>query len=335
MTVITSFPGVYVEEESHPSVSVNPLSTAVPVIVFDSSFSIFDTIKKYNSYLEFATKVSYSVVNQRDAGIKAYFDNGGGPFYAANTNSLLQEVPLCTDITLIVANGCDIDDHVSKLCLDGSNMFALLDGPNSEITSGYANTYTPNRYAAVYYPWLKASWTETLIAPSAVMAGIFCAMDRSRGIWKAPANVALSAGMTPQYKVSDAIQGQFNTGCAINMIRTFEGRGTVVWGARTLEDSDNWRYIPVRRLFDSVERDLKKAMKSMVFEPNTPPTWEKVRTAITNYMHSLWRQGALRGATEKQAYFVQIRESVLCSMDRLAPVKQWPQKCSHIRCRLI
>ena len=147
------------------------------------------------------------------------------------------------------------------------------------------------------------------------MAGIYCTNDRSRGVWKAPANVPISADLTPQYKISDAIQGQFNTGCPINTIRTFEGQDAVVWGSRTLEDSDNWRYIPVRRLFDSVERDLKKAMNNMVFEPNTPPSWEKVRTAITNYMHSLWRQGALQGATEKQAYFVQIGKGTTMTDD--------------------
>ena len=44
------------------------------------------------------------------------------------------------------------------------------------------------------------------------------------------------------------------------MIRTFPETGTVLWGARTLEDSDNWRYIPVRRLFNMVENNIKTAL---------------------------------------------------------------------------
>jgi phage tail sheath protein FI len=87
-----------------------------------------------------------------------------------------------------------------------------------------------------------------------------------------------------------------------DMIRTFDNLATVIWGARTLDDSDDWRYVSVRRHFNSVERDIGTAMQPMVFEPNNRPTWEKVRSAITNYLYSLWKSGALVGGTEKEAY---------------------------------
>jgi hypothetical protein len=316
MTVTTSYPGVYVQEDASPSISVSALSTAVPVFAFGKGYKAYQNMTRINSWMHFLTIEEFHPDWREHVGIRAYFENGGGPCYACDVGKMPEYLPSYPDITLIVAGGWDASIVVSNFCKPGGRLFGLLDSPmNTEIKSDFVNSFTSNPCAAAYYPWLIADWAKTPIPPSAVMAGIYCANDRSRGVWKAPANVLVSADLTPQYKVSDALQGQFNTGCAINMIRKFEEQGTVVWGARTLEDSDNWRYISVRRLFDSIERDLKNAMNSMVFEPNTPPTWEKVRTAITNYMHSLWRQGALQGATEKQAYFVQIGKGTTMTDD--------------------
>jgi phage tail sheath protein FI len=105
------------------------------------------------------------------------------------------------------------------------------------------------------------------------------------------------------------------------MIRTLDDRGPVIWGARTLDDSDDWRYVSVRRLFNSVERDIKAAMQPMVFEPNNQPTWEKARSAITNYLYNLWKSGALVGKTEKEAYFVNIGEDITMTSDDIAQGK--------------
>jgi phage tail sheath protein FI len=153
------------------------------------------------------------------------------------------------------------------------------------------------------------------------MAALYCVSDRNRGVWKAPANIALPAGYQPSQPVTDDLQAQYNSGKAINMIRKLDNRGILVWGARTLEDSDNWRYISVRRLFNSAERDIRKAMASMIFEPNNALTWEKVRTAIANYLHSLWRQGALAGTTEQQACFVKIGKDITMTDDDIAQGK--------------
>ena len=99
------------------------------------------------------------------------------------------------------------------------------------------------------------------------------------------------------------------------MIREFPGYGSLVWGARTLagDSDDDWKYIPVRRLFDAAQRDIKRAMATAMFEPNNSPTWEQVRSAIDNYLYALWRQGALLGNTPEEAYFVQIGKGVTMS----------------------
>ncbi|NHB91756.1 phage tail sheath family protein [Photorhabdus cinerea] len=146
--------------------------------------------------------------------------------------------------------------------------------------------------------------TPITLPPSAAVAGAYAATDASRGVWKAPANVVLNNAI-PNKVITDDKQGAMNK-AGINAIRHFTGKGTLIWGSRTLKDDDNWRYIPVRRLFNSAERDIKQAMRVAVFEPNSQPTWERVRSAIDNYLHQLWQQGALVGSNPQEAYFVQI-----------------------------
>ncbi|KER04702.1 phage tail sheath subtilisin-like domain-containing protein [Photorhabdus temperata] len=159
----------------------------------------------------------------------------------------------------------------------------------------------------------KFKATKIILPPSAAVAGAYAATDASRGVWKAPANVALN-NAKPVEVITDNDQSRMNK-AGINAIRYFTGKGTLIWGARTLKDDDNWRYIPVRRLFNAAERDIKQAMRFAVFEPNSQPTWERVRSAIDNYLHQLWQQGALVGSSPQEAYFVQIGQYVTMSDD--------------------
>jgi phage tail sheath protein FI len=98
-----------------------------------------------------------------------------------------------------------------------------------------------------------------------------------------------------------------NAGRSINAIRTFVGRGTRVWGARTLAGNDNeWRYINVRRFFNFAEESIKKATNQFVFEPNDANTWTRVRSMIENFLIVQWRAGALQGATPEAAFYVRV-----------------------------
>jgi phage tail sheath protein FI len=150
-----------------------------------------------------------------------------------------------------------------------------------------------------------------ILPPSPFVAGVYCTVDGSRGVWKAPANVALANVIGPTFKVSHEQQGNLNvdpvSGKSINVIRTFTGRGTLVWGARTLAGNDNeWRYINVRRLFIMVEESCKLATEPFVFDPNDANTWVKVQSMCENFLTTLWRQGALQGAKPEHAFYVSV-----------------------------
>ncbi|WP_262248804.1 phage tail sheath family protein [Parapedobacter soli] len=147
------------------------------------------------------------------------------------------------------------------------------------------------------------------LAPSAAMAGIYARVDGSRGVWKAPANVSVNSVYELSTNISDVEQGSMNidatTGKSVNAIRSFQGKGFLVWGARTLAGNDNeWRYVNVRRLFITVEESAKKATMQFVFEPNDANTWVKLRAMLENYLTLLWRQGALAGSKPEHAFYV-------------------------------
>jgi len=149
------------------------------------------------------------------------------------------------------------------------------------------------------------------IPPSGAIAGVYAKVDRDRGVWKAPANVSLNLVIGTSKKITNDDQEGLNVdpvaGKSINAIRSFEGKGIMVWGARTLAGNDNeWRYISVRRFFNMVEESVKKSTSWAVFEANDANSWVKIRAIIENYLTNLWRQGALSGAKPEEAFYVRI-----------------------------
>ncbi len=150
-----------------------------------------------------------------------------------------------------------------------------------------------------------------ILPPSGAVAGAYAFTDRTRGVWKAPANVSLSSVNGPSIKI-DAKQQEdlnidVNAGKSINAIRPFSGKGTLIWGARTLAGNDNeWRYISVRRFFNMVEESVKKSTYWAVFEPNDANTWIKMKAMVENYLVQKWRDGALQGVKPEHAFFVRV-----------------------------
>lgn len=163
------------------------------------------------------------------------------------------------------------------------------------------------------YNAIKAKLNEfyIILPPSSAIAGIYARVDNLRGVWKAPANVSVNAVIEPTIKINDRDQDPLNVdptaGKSINAIRSFTGRGTLVWGARTLAGNDNeWRYISVRRFFNFVEESVKKASARFVFEPNSKNTWVKVKAMIENFLIVQWRAGALVGDKPEHAFYVKV-----------------------------
>jgi len=144
--------------------------------------------------------------------------------------------------------------------------------------------------------------------PSPAIAGIYVRTDATQGVWKAPANVSVFGAIKPSLDLDDDMHANLNApsnGKAINVIRTYPGRGLLVYGARTLAGNDlEWRYVNVRRTFCFIEDSVARAMLDFVFEPNTPQTWIKVKSMIKSFLNRLWKAGGLYGNTPEDAYEV-------------------------------
>ncbi len=158
---------------------------------------------------------------------------------------------------------------------------------------------------------------QVVLPPSSAMAGVYGRIDSVRGVWKAPANVSLNYVIAPTEKVSEKEQSDLNihvSGKSINAIRTFTGKGTLVWGARTLDGRDKkedekdneWKYVNVRRYYDMIEQAISEALKQFIDQPNISYTWLRAKTMLENFLNQQWMDGALAGSTPEEAYSVQI-----------------------------
>lgn len=149
-----------------------------------------------------------------------------------------------------------------------------------------------------------------LLPPAPAMAGIYTAVDNTRGVWKAPANVSMNSVMEPNVNINNDLNDDLNVplnGKAVNAIRSFPGQGVIVWGARTLDgNSQDWRYINVRRTMIFLEMSIKAAARAYVFEPNDANTWILLQGMISNFLNNVWKAGALFGSTPGEAYDVQV-----------------------------
>ena len=199
---------------------------------------------------------------------------------------------------------------------DGSAAIAAADVPKAAVPlpAGVADTLATIR-ASETSLYNKASTLldsqYLVLPPSAAIAGIYARVDREQGVWKAPGNVGVLATIGPVKKITNDDQDNLNVdataGKSINAIRAFTGKGTLVWGARTLAGNDNeWRYVSVRRLFIMIEESARNATGFAVFEANDSTTWLKVKAMIESYLYGLWERGALAGSKPESAYFVHV-----------------------------
>lgn len=148
------------------------------------------------------------------------------------------------------------------------------------------------------------------LPPSGAIAGVYTQVDNNRGVWKAPANVTLASVVQPSASVSHESQEDLivtTSGKSVNAIRSFPGRGVLIWGARTLDgNSLDWRYVNVRRTMIMIEQSMRLACNAYVFEPNTPTTWVTVKSMLDNFLTTIWKRGGLSGSTPDDAFAVSV-----------------------------
>jgi phage tail sheath protein FI len=191
-----------------------------------------------------------------------------------------------------------------------------------------------SKYAALYWPWITVfdpgTGRNLSVPPSGHVAGVWSRNDDTRGVHKAPANEVIRGVLSLDTLITKSEHDLLNPH-GINCIRAFPGRGIRIWGARTLSSDPAWRYLNVRRLFNYLEESILNGTQWVVFEPNDPGLWAKMRRTISAFLVNEWRKGALFGLTPDEAFYVKCDDEtnpaegidagqVVCEIG-LAPVK--------------
>ncbi|KCZ70557.1 phage tail sheath protein FI [Candidatus Methanoperedens nitroreducens] len=167
-------------------------------------------------------------------------------------------------------------------------------------------------YGALYYPWVIISDPLTgkkkTMPPSGAVAGTYAHTDSVRGVHKAPAGISegfLDSVSGVERIITKSEHDGLNP-VGINVIRSFPTSGICIWGARTLSADPEWKYINIRRLFLFLEESIDKGTQWVVFEPNDPALWGKVKRNLTAFLSRVWRDGALFGGTPEEAFYVKV-----------------------------
>jgi phage tail sheath protein FI len=203
--------------------------------------------------------------------------------------------------------------HCEKL----KDRIAILDPCRTDLTPVDAiarRNRFDTKYAALYYPWLLVPDPLRLegllrpVPPSGHVAGVYARGDRQVGVHKPPANEVLEGIKDVLVPVSEVDHGDLNAR-GVNVIRTYNGRGVRIAGARTLSSDSEWRYVNVRRLLIMIEEGIDEQLQWTVFEPNNPDLWRDVDRVVRSFLDRLWRRGMLDGATAEEAYSVVCNET--------------------------
>ena len=164
-------------------------------------------------------------------------------------------------------------------------------------------------FGALNYPWIQVNLARTnrpgLIPCAGDVAGLYTQVDETRGIYKAPAGEAVKFSRVTNLKhsVTDEDQDQLNP-IGLNCIRSFEGGGIIMWGARTQSNNIKWRYIPTRRYQSWIEESVMTSTRWAAFEPNDAELRGNIQEAIISFMTRLTNAGTLASRIPAEAFVV-------------------------------
>jgi phage tail sheath protein FI len=175
-----------------------------------------------------------------------------------------------------------------------------------------------SKHAALYYPWITVldpvTQVQIDLPPSGFIAGIYARNDIQRAVWKAPANEVITGALGFERFINKGQQEVLNP-LGINCLRSFEGRGNRVWGARTISSDPEWKYVNLRRYFAYLERSIERGTQWAVFEPNGEQLWANVRRTISDFLLNEFANGALLGSKPESAFFVRCDRSTMTQND--------------------
>ena len=225
----------------------------------------------------------------------------------------IDEISLIYVPAVMSVNG--LYDALIAHCETLKDRFAIID-----VAAGTSDPTKPgdSSYGAFYCPWIKIvdpkSGLVVSVPPGGHIAGIYVRGDIERGVHKAPANEVVLGADSLEYTFAQSKQDTLNPN-GVNCVIAFPGRGIRVWGARTMSPDPIWKYVNIRRLFIYLEKSIEKGTQWAVFEPNNEKLWATVKQAVTQFLTTVWKNGALLGTTAQEAFFVKCDRTTMTQDD--------------------
>lgn len=308
-------PGVYIEEVQFASSPIQGVSTSTAGFVAVTGQG--PLLGPLSSFSDFERVATPNLGVNLPLAVRGFFENGGQQCFISQ---IAATDPLETGLVALDAHAISIiccpDDPtvqssaaaMAAHCEQRKDRMCILQSPQPIVPVVTHQPPVRSTYAAYYYPWitvtsLDGSSTVT-IPPSGHVAGIYAQTDSTRGVWAAPANVQLVGVAALSQDLTQAESDALNSR-GVDVIRTFPAQGIRVWGSRTTTNQDSdYKYVPVRRFMIFLEQSIAKGLQWAVFEPNGPALWAGVRSSVENFLRSVWKQGALQGSTQQEAFFV-------------------------------
>ena len=242
--------------------------------------------------------------------------------------STIREISLIAAPDEVVVGS--LRDKVIEKCESLLDRFAVTSADANQADISQLRPPKDSKYAAFYYPWVRVLALHTaeghvLVPSMGHVTGVYARVDVERGVHKAPANEVLRGIITRdlngnkkplEFTLGKREQDLLNPR-GVNVHRDFRdaGRDIRVYGARTMSSDSMWKYINVRRLFIFIEQSIDRGTQWAVFEPNYEQTWSAIRISISAFLRTVWRNGALMGTTQDEAFFVKCDRTTMTQDD--------------------
>jgi phage tail sheath protein FI len=165
---------------------------------------------------------------------------------------------------------------------------------------------SPQGHASVYYPYL-IDLEDSTVPPSAAVAGLASRRYREQGYPQpaAGAKYPLLGVKDVVVKINTQVQDDLNPS-GLNVIRNLRGKGICVWGMRTRSSDTFYTFLHTRVIMNVLNGTLRRGFTNDIFSnvDGQGVFLNAISQTAASVCSRLWREKALFGATEAQAFEV-------------------------------
>jgi hypothetical protein len=187
---------------------------------------------------------------------------------------------------------------------------------------GQAPASFASAFVQLAWPWLEtlgsAALPEGLEGPDAALVGVLARSALTRASYRSAAGQALNG----VYGIYPALRGEDRgrSPSRETLIQRVSLLGPTPSGMQVLSDvtsyaGDAYRQGNVNRLVAAIVRAARELGEEVAFAPSGPKLWRHVRSSLEALLRRLWRDGALRGRTAREAFEVRCDRSTMTQRD--------------------